>query len=204
MDACAIRVVSDEGETPSMTTEHREVAHMGKKAMMIWMSVFAVITVACIITVIVVLVGRRSEPPIILTPDYAPRGEEPNAEKIPGDNGDKLDQPIGGGAVSLTYSAEVAIDLSDQKATLLFGNPQRSNQDMVVQIVVKDRIVVQSGRITPGHRVTTLDLLRDAPVLSPGTYTTESCKLVVLYYDPSSGERAILNTEIPVTVTVRA
>ena len=75
---------------------------------------------------------------------------------------------------------------------------------MVVQIVVKDRIVVQSGRITPGHRVTTLDLLRDAPVLSPGTYTSEGCKLVVLYYDPSSGERAILNTEIPVTVTVRA
>lgn len=126
-----------------------------------------------------------------------------NVETIPDDNGDKLDAPEGGGAVSLIYTTNVTIDLSDKKATLLFGNPKKSTQDMVVQIVVKDQVIVQSGSITPGNRVTTLDLLSDVLELGVGTYTSENCKFVVLYYDQDSGEKAILNTEIPITVTIQ-
>ena len=176
---------------------------MNKKTMIILIAVLAVITLACVTTVIVVLVGQNNEPPTVLAPDYAPQEEDPNAEKIPDDTGDKLDAPDGGGAVSLIYTTNVTIDLSDKKATLLFGNPQKSTQDMVVQIVVKDQVIVQSGRITPGNRVTALDLLSDAPTLGAGTYTSENCKFVVLYYDQDSGEKAILNTEIPITVTVQ-
>ncbi len=175
---------------------------MNKKTMIILIAVLAVITLACVTTVIVVLMDRN-EPPTILSPDYAPEEEDPNAEKIPDDNSDKLDAPDGGGAVSLIYTTNVTVDLSDKKATLLFGNPKKSNQDMVVQIVVKGQIIVQSGRITPGNRVTTLDLLHDAPQLGSGTYTSENCKFVVLYYDQNSGEKAILNTEIPITITVQ-
>jgi hypothetical protein len=175
---------------------------MNKKTMIILIAVLAVITLACVTTVIVVLIDRN-EPPTILSPDYAPEEEDPNAEKIPDDNGDKLNAPDGGGAVSLIYTTNVTVDLSDKKATLLFGNPKKSNQDMVIQIVVKGQVIIQSGRITPGNRVTTLDLLHDAPQLGAGTYTSENCKFVVLYYDQSSGEKAILNTEIPITVTVQ-
>jgi hypothetical protein len=97
----------------------------------------------------------------------------------------------------------VTVDLSDNKAELLFGNPQKSNQDIVLQIVVKGQVIVQSGRIVPGNRVKSLGLLADAPVLGAGIYSNENCKFVVLYYDRESGEKSILNTEIPVTVTVR-
>ena len=176
---------------------------MNKKTMIILIAILAVITLACVMTVIVVLVGQNNEPPTVLSPDYAPKEEDPNAEKIPDDNGDKLDAPEGGGAVSLVYTTNVSVDISNKKATLLFGNPQKSNQDLVVQIVVKDQVIVQSGRITPGSRVTALDLLHDAPKLGAGTYTDENCKFVVLYYDKDSGEKAILNTEIPITVTVQ-
>ena len=42
---------------------------------------------------------------------------ETNAEPVPGDSSDeKLDAPEGGGAVSLTYSKAVDINLTDQKA----------------------------------------------------------------------------------------
>ena len=175
---------------------------MCKKTALILVTLFAVVTLACIVTVVVVLMGREEAPPTVISPDYAPKEEDPNAETLPDDTGDKLEQPEGGGAVSLLYATEVTVDLSDGKAALLFGNPQRSNQDMVVQIVIRDRVIARSGRITPGHRVTALDLLPDGPSLGVGTYVSENCQFVVLYYDPVSGERAMLNTEIPVTVTV--
>lgn len=69
-----------------------------------------------------------------LAPDYAPQEEEKNAEAIPGDTGEKLDNPECGGSVSLTYSREVSINLKDETATLLFANPGKSNQDMVLQL----------------------------------------------------------------------
>ncbi|MBQ8688062.1 MAG: hypothetical protein IJ512_05890, partial [Ruminococcus sp.] len=74
----------------------------------------------------------------VLTPDYAPQQKEENAETIPDDTGDKMENPQGGGAVSLTYSNEVTIDISDKAAALYFANPGKSNQDMVIQIAIQD------------------------------------------------------------------
>ena len=135
-----------------------------------------------------------------LPPDYAPRETEKNALPI-GDDGDKkLDQPEGGGAVSLTYAKDVTISLSEKSAKLLFGNPTKSNQDMVLRLVIDDVVVLQSGRLTPGNKVYELDLLKGMEKrLSAGGYEG---KFVVLYYDRTSGELAMVNTEIPVTVTV--
>lgn len=135
-----------------------------------------------------------------LAPDYAPQQTEQNAQPIEGDDTSKLDSLQGGGAVSLTYSNEVKIDLSDKKATLLFGNPAKSTQDMVIQLVIKDTVVIQSGRLTPGNQVTVLDLLKDTEKqLTAGGYDG---KFIVLYYNQESGEKAMLNIEIPVTITV--
>ena len=174
---------------------------MSKKIMILILALLMTITVACVAAVTVIL--TKQDEPTILAPDYAPIEEDPNAENIPNDTEDKLEQPEGGGAVSLIYTTNVTIDLSDGKALLLFGNPQKSNQDMVVQIVVKGHVVVQSGRLTPGKQVTTLDLAENTPALGEGTYTDDTCTFVVCYYDPMSGEKAMLNTEIPITVTVR-
>lgn len=135
-----------------------------------------------------------------LAPDYAPRQEEQYAEDL-GDSGDeKLTQAEGGGAVSLTYTTQVDISLSAEQATLYFANPSKSNQDMVLQIVVQDVVIAQSGTISPGKQVEKLDLLEDAAAkLAPGGYNGE---FVVLYYQPDTHEKTIVNTEIPVNITV--
>ena len=82
----------------------------------------------------------------------------------------------------------------------MFANPTKSNQDMVLQLTIEDFVVLQSGRLEPGNRVTSLSLSDSAEKrLTAGGYNG---KFVVLYYDRTSGEKAMINTEIPVTVTV--
>lgn len=161
---------------------------------------FLIITVIAISIAVWALFFKDSDRGTALAPNYAPQEEEKNAEAIPGDTGEKLDTPEGGGSVSLTYSREVSINLKDETATLLFANPGKSNQDMVLQIVVQDTVIVQSGTLKPGNQVTTLALLDGmSDKLSAGTYEGT---FVVLYYHHETGEKAIVNTEIPIAITV--
>ncbi|MCR5635646.1 MAG: hypothetical protein K6F76_00480 [Clostridiales bacterium] len=136
----------------------------------------------------------------LLAPDYAPVSIEKYAEDIGDDSASKLEQTEGGGAVSMSYSTEVGISLSEKTVSLFFENPGKSNQDVVIQIVIHDTVVAQSGRITPGKRVTMLDLPNNmSSSLEEGGYNG---KIVVLYYQPENGEKAILNTDIPVNINV--
>ena len=156
------------------------------------------ITVTAVAVSVWAIWFRDSAP--VLAPDYAPRQIEENTEPIGDDGAEKLSQPEGGGAIGLTYAKEVAISLSDKNAAIMFANPTKSNQDMVLQLAIDDVVVLQSGRLEPGNRVSSLGLLDGAEKrLTAGGYNG---KFVVLYYDRTSGEKAMLNTEIPVTVTV--
>lgn len=136
----------------------------------------------------------------VLAPDYAPQEIEQNAEDM-GDSGkDKLDAPAGGGSVNLTFQDKVTIDLSDNIATLYYGNPYESTQDVLLQIVIQDTLIAQSGRLVPGTQVKTLDLEKGAiETLQPGGYNG---KLVISFYNPDTGEKAMVNTEAPVEITV--
>ena len=160
--------------------------------------VLALITAAAVSVTIWAVFFRDDT---VLAPDYAPVEKEEHAETIPGDAGDKMESEKGGGSVSLSYSDDVTIDLSDKQASLLFGNPRRSNQDMVLQIVIQDTVIVQSGTLSPGNQVTTLNLLPGAEKrLIPGGYEG---KFVVFYYSEETGEKAMVNTEIPVSITIK-
>ena len=117
----------------------------GKK---ILIPVLLLITLIAVGVTIWALCFRDTAP--VLAPDYAPVEEESNAQAIEDDSGEKLEAEEGGGAVSLTYSNEVTIDLSDKAASLVFANPGKSVQDMVVQIVIDDTVIVQSGTLKPG------------------------------------------------------
>ena len=130
-----------------------------------------------------------------------PPKSETGAESIAGDDTDtKLNAPEGGGAVSLTYSKKVEINLGAKKASLMFANPSKSTQDAVVQLVIRDTVILQSGSLTPGTQVTALDLAEGAEAkLSAGLYDG---RFVVSFYDRSTDRWAMLNAEIPVTVTV--
>ena len=170
--------------------------HIDKSELLIFLLLF--ITAAAVCVTVWALFFR--EPEIILAPDYAPKETEEHAQIIPNDNSEKMESEEGGGSVSLTYSNQVTIDLSDSIASLLFANPNKSNQDMVLQIVIQDEVIVQSGTIRPGHQVTALNLLEGAAAkLSPGGYDGN---FAILYYHPENGEKAIVNTEIPIHIKV--
>ena len=102
--------------------------------------------------------------------------------------------------MSLTYSKEVTVSLSEKSVSLLFANPSKSNQDVVLLLQIEDAVLFRSGRLTPGNRVTALPLAEGVESrLMPGGYEG---KFIVLYYDSVSGEKAVVQTEIPVRVTV--
>ena len=160
--------------------------------------VLLLITAVAVSVTIWALFFRSNAP--VLAPDYAPKEEEPYAQTIPDDSDEKMDQPSGGGSVSLTYSKAVTVDLAKGTASLYFANPGKSNQDIVLQVVVQDTVIVQSGTLKPGHQITNLELLDGAEKrLAPGGYEG---KFVVYYYHPETAEKAVINTEIPITITV--
>ncbi len=168
-----------------------------KKNLLIY--ILLLITVTAVGVTVWVLFFHTPETQL-LAPDYAPVATEQHAQPIPNDHGVQPEAEPGSGSVSLTYSNKVEIDLSNGKAELLFANPGRSNQDMVLQIVIRDTVILQSGRITPGNQVTQLELTGEAAgMLSPGGYEGS---FLIFYYDLTSGEKAIVNTEVPITVTV--
>lgn len=135
----------------------------------------------------------------VLIPDLAPEETEPNIETIPNDTSTKTDN-TNGGSVRLTYSDKVTIDLSEAVASLYFGNPGRSNQDMILRIVIQDEVIAQSGLIPAGYQVETIALLPDTvSLLQAGKY---SGKFVIYYYSQETDELATINTEIPITIVV--
>ena len=137
--------------------------------------------------------------PTSLAPDYAPQEIDPNAQPTPdaGEDTEKLEQEQGGGSVSLQYTKEVTVDLSDGMVYLSFTNPSESNQDMVLQVIVQEKLIAQSKLLPPGNTLTQLPL-KEGVNLSPGGYNG---KYTAAYYY-ENGEKAIVQTEIPLVILV--
>lgn len=155
------------------------------------------VTVAAVSITVWALFFRTTE--TVLAPDRAP-ATEAHAQPISGDNGTAEPAKVGSGSVSLTYSNQVSISLSGKTAKLLFANPGRSNQDLVLQLVIQDRVILQSGKIKPGNQVMDLDLTAEAAaMLIPGGYEGI---FLLHFYHPDSGDKAIVTTEFPVSVVV--
>lgn len=171
--------------------KHRNIPEKNK-----WVILLLIILIASIGVTVWAVFFRNTTP--TLAPDYAPREREENAEPFDDGDSEKMEQQEGGGAVNLTYSKEVSVDLSDGSVNLMFANPKRSNQSILLQVVVHDTVIVQSGLLEPGYQLTKLALWDNAK-LSAGDYDG---KLVILFYQPDSGEKAMINTEIPVIIKV--
>ncbi|MBQ3256131.1 MAG: hypothetical protein IJA67_01770 [Oscillospiraceae bacterium] len=138
--------------------------------------------------------------PKVLTPDYAPPDVEINAQPIIENTEEKLDIPEGEEGIALTFNPNVSIFLSIEQASVMLSNPSVSTQDIIVEVVIQDTILVQSDRITPGNQITVLDLEeRAAEMLMPGEYDG---KLMIHCYDTKTGKKAVVNTELPVSVKV--
>lgn len=163
--------------------------------------VLSVLLLVCI-CVTIWAVFFRSEGGIVLTPDYAPPGEDENSQKIPGQGEGKLDVTQGGGGIGIQYSQQVRIDLSDKMVYLQYANPGRSTQNVMLQIIIKGKIVAQSGIVKPGYQIGKVSLLEGMEnILKEGVYVDAVFKF--LSYDPITAEKAMVDTEGKIAVTVQ-
>lgn len=160
-------------------------------------AILSILIVLCLAVTIWAVFFRGSDP---ITPDYPPQGTEDNQKPIEGDTGDKIDSPSGGGAINVTYGTNAIVSLSEKKVTLYYANPNASNQNVAILIMIGDMVVAKSDLITPGHEVTELTL-EDYAVskLQVGGYDAEL--LVRAYND--DGEKAMVDTKGEITLTVQ-
>lgn len=155
--------------------------------------------VLCLIVIVWALFFRgESDAPI--TPDYPPQGTDDKQKPIENDDTDKIDSPEGGGAIRVTFSPEASVSLSDKKVKLYYANPGASNQNVALLIMIGDTVVAKSEMINPGFEINELKL-EDYAVkkLQAGTY---NATLVVRSYDPESGEKAMVDTQGELSLTV--
>lgn len=170
------------------------------------MRILLLVLLALIIIIILLLLrscqGEKG-PATVLEPDYAVMTEDAHAETIADDNSQKAEVSSGGGSVTISFMDNVQYSLSTGNLSLYYQNPNASTHNVVVQVILTsgedEYLLAQSGILKPGHQVTTLTADKDAPQLSPGGYNG---KLTLLFYDPETGERAIVDTDIPCTITV--
>lgn len=190
---CTEKPVSTKARVASASGDALALVKM--RRLVIALSVVAVLGVG--VAVWALMFGGPDE---LMVPDRAPAMDEA-AVSMGDEDDEKMKQPEGGGAVNITFSDEVTVDLTAGEAYLMFANPTRSNQGMVVQLVVHDIAMAQSDLIEPGYQINQLTLANVANKLQGGDYDGS---LRVYFYDLESGEQASVNTEIPVGVTVRS
>lgn len=172
-----------------------------KKTVLFWWWILLLLILLIAVGVIVwALFLRAPKTDNTLAPDYAPRQVEQHAQRY-GEETSKLDQTEGGGAVTLEYTTDVDINLSEKKVYFSVANPYQSNQSMLVQIKIKDEVIAESGTLQPGYRLGELNITEQkAKMLSEGVYDGQ---ILIWYYQPDTGERAVVNTAIPVSINVR-
>lgn len=167
----------------------------------------AVLLVLLIVVILLLLRSCQGQSPAgpskVLEPDYPQMTEDPNADTIPDDDSEKPVASNGGGSVTISFMDNVTYSLSTGELSLYYQNPNASTHNVVVQVILEngedEYLLAQSGILTPGHQVTALQADAGAPQLSVGGYNG---KLKLLFYDPETGERAIVDTDIPCTVSV--
>ena len=88
--------------------------------------IISVATLVSVVAITITIVTLINNEKTVISPDFAPIEKETYAEVLNDEETSKLEQQEGGGAVSLTYSKEVTVNLNDRTAELLFQNPAKS------------------------------------------------------------------------------
>lgn len=135
----------------------------------------------------------RGDDNVPITPDYPPQGTEVNQTPIEDDGSVKMESPDGGGAINVTFATTATVSLSEKTVSLYYANPQASNQNVAILVMVDDLVVAKSDLIQPSNQITSLPLeAYAAEKLQAGGY---HATLVVRAYDPASGEKAMVDTK---------
>ena len=108
----------------------------------------------------------------------------------------------GSGTVSMSFTKYVTVDISEKKAYLNFANPSESTQDMQVQLVLDEKVLAQTDKLSPGNKLSQMALIEGVEQnLKTGSYKG---MLAISFLNRDNGKRSVLNTTIEVTIKVQA
>ena len=168
------------------------------------LSLLAVLSMIMVTTVLVAQLIGNPKPPVVIHPDHPLPEIDPDIEVLPDDD-EKVNSEGGGGFVSMVYTKDVTVSLSTNKAKIFYQNPNKSNHSVVLELYLvssdTEYFLGRTGLIPAGNAIYQIDVTeRDANIragIYTGLYRT-------FYYDPITGERAALSsdiTQIKVSVT---
>lgn len=161
------------------------------------------ILLLALIAIIAILIfsscGAETEPTVTIPPDdpYAqqldPSQDTPSSSSNEDDDKNRL---------GLGYTKKATLYLSQRYIKVYFVNPSTSNQHAVLQVYVNNGgqpvLIGSSDLVRAGKGLAVVDF--DGNVnLSPGSYTG---KYNVIAYDVETNEQAMLEMDIPITITV--
>ena len=171
-------------------------------------SVLIVVLIVLIIVIILLLLQscqQKDDGNGKLEPDYPAMSVDSKAEPIESEPSEEApDVPQGGGSVTISFKDQVTYSLSSGNISMFYQNPRASTHNVVLQLILvqggEEYLLSQSGILKAGYQVTEMTADKNAPQLSQGGYNG---KIRILFYDPQTGERAIVDTDIPCTITVK-
>ena len=108
-------------------------------------------------------------------------------------------QPVDGGqkVVRMQYTAAAVIDISEGSILVDMTNPGNSTQAMILELYISsddgDIKIAESGLIPSGHALPKMQMIENVVILHEGLYHG---KFLLSYYDPNTGEKAIVNSWI--------
>lgn len=126
--------------------------------------------------------------------DYPQLEFDLNAERIDVDE----DTTASGEEVMIVAGQSATVYVNSGTADIYYVNPVSNQSNTQIALQVGDKIVAESGLLEPGYGLTELtDVHTDG--LEYGQ--TDGC-LIIYTYDRETGQRSIIDNEIPLTVTV--
>lgn len=135
----------------------------------------------------------------VVAPDFMPVEQDEKVEKIVGEaDTSKMEKEEGGGAVTVICKDEAVLSLSTGKIEMYYQNPSRSNSAVVVQLLIGETVVAQSGSIYPGYELCEMEFM-DNIELSVGGYKGS---LKIFYYDEQTNEKAIVESVVGADIFV--
>ena len=161
---------------------------------------------ATAVTLVLMLMG-----PVVLTPEHPMPDRDENSLPVVGDEDDTgggtVESEADGGFVRMHYTKRANVDLSDKNISMFFANPKKSNRSVVLELYVTvdnvDYLVAESGRVDSGYGLRKMTFNESVALVPTTAQKVYLGKYVVRFYDPDSGERAVVTTEIDeVIVTV--
>ena len=97
----------------------------------------------------------------------------------------------------MIYSLDAKLDLNTGKIDIYFKNPKASTHDVsiILYVVSGDTKVpiAQSGRVSAGYSLTSLQMAEGSATLTDGVY---NAYYMLSLFDPETGERALVQPEI--------